>query len=102
MVSASWFCVVLALGSWFTLSAQGPLLQTSNPAHPVEPQPVASIPSEPLSPEKRGDILMARKMYREAVETYKEMQPDSALIENKIGIAYHQMLKLEIAKKYYE
>jgi len=102
MVSAKWFYFALALGAWFTLSAQTPVLQTSNPAHQVEPEPVASIPSERLTPEKRGDILMARKMYREAVETYKEMQPDSALVENKIGIAYHQMLKLDIAKKYYE
>jgi len=102
MVSAKWFCLALALGSSFTLFSQSPLLPTSNPARPVEPESVASAPSEPLSPEKRGDILMARKMYREAVETYKEVQPDSALMENKIGIAYHQMLKLDIAKRYYE
>lgn len=102
MVSAKWFCLALALGSSFTLFAQSPLLPTSNPVRPVEPEPVASVPSEPLSPEKRGDILMARKMYREAVETYKEVQPDSALMQNKIGIAYHQMLKLDIAKRYYE
>jgi len=59
-------------------------------------------PSQPLTLEMRGDIFMARKMYREAAETYKEASPDSAVIENKIGIAYHQMLQTEIAKRYYE
>jgi tetratricopeptide (TPR) repeat protein len=102
MVSAKWSCFAFALWSSATLSAQNPILESSNPPRQVEPEPAASIPSEPLGPEKRGDILMARKMYREAAETYKESKPDSALIQNKIGIAYHQMMKMDIAKRYYE
>ena len=35
---------------------------------------------------------MARKMYREAAEMYKQGPLDSAVIQNKIGIAYHQMM----------
>jgi pentatricopeptide repeat protein len=50
----------------------------------------------------RGDIFMARKMYREALETYKSGPDDSAVLANKIGIAYHQMLDLDDARKYYE
>jgi tetratricopeptide (TPR) repeat protein len=50
----------------------------------------------------RGDIFMARKMYREALETYRTGPADSAVIANKIGIAYHQMLDLENARKSYE
>jgi len=46
--------------------------------------------------------MMARKMYREAVEVYKEGPRDSAVIWNKIGIAYHQMLQVDEAKKNYE
>ena len=38
---------------------------------------------------------MAKKMYREAVEAYKEGPHDSAIVLNKTGIAYHQMLQLE-------
>src|SRR4051812_34577645 len=56
----------------------------------------------PLTSEQRADILMARKMYREAVDVYKEGPLDSAIIWNKIGIAYHQMLLLEEAKRNYE
>ena len=67
----------------------------------LETPAVAPAPQQ-LSPERRGDILMARKMYREAAETYKKGSLDSAIIENKIGIAYHQMLQTDIARKYYE
>jgi tetratricopeptide (TPR) repeat protein len=49
----------------------------------------------------RGDIFMARKMYREAVDKYREM-PETAIRDNKIGIAFHQMLQLQLAKKNYE
>jgi tetratricopeptide (TPR) repeat protein len=68
-------------------------------------KPAAMLPSQPapnLSPERRGDIYMARKMYREAVEMYQQAPQDSAVIWNKIGIAYHQMLKLDVARKHYE
>jgi len=55
-----------------------------------------------ITPEMRGDIFMARKMYREALETYRTGPADSAVIANKIGISYHQMLDLEDARKSYE
>ena len=66
----------------------------------------ASVPPDPgirpaLSPEMRADIYMARKMYREAIDKYREA-PDSAMVENKIGIAFHQLLLLDQAKKSYE
>lgn len=55
-----------------------------------------------VSPEMHGDIFMARKMFREAVEAYSEGPQNSAVILNKTGIAYHQMMELGLAKKYYE
>jgi len=55
-----------------------------------------------LTAEQRADILMARKMYREAVEGYKEGPLDSAVIWNKIGIAYHQMMQMDEARRNYE
>jgi tetratricopeptide (TPR) repeat protein len=60
------------------------------------------VPARPtLSAQDRGDILMARKMYREAIDTYKEA-PDSAVLMNKIGIAYHQLTDLNAAANYYQ
>ena len=45
---------------------------------------------------------MARKMYREAIELYAEAPQDSAVVWNKMGIAYHQMMQLDAAMKRYQ
>ena len=63
--------------------------------------PAAPAP-KPISTEMRGDIAMARKMYREAIEFYKQVEPKTAVILNKLGIAHHQMMDLSGAKRYYE
>jgi len=63
----------------------------AQPGAPVRPQ---------LSAQERGDIFMARKMYREALEIYKQA-PETAILMNKIGIAYHQLADLNSAEKYY-
>ncbi|MGH9618284.1 MAG: tetratricopeptide repeat protein [Bryobacteraceae bacterium] len=56
----------------------------------------------PLSPQVRGDIYMARKMFREAIVAYREGPPNSAVLTNKIGIAFHELLQFRLAKKYYK
>lgn len=96
------FCVGFAVPSAFGQSpAQpSPFLTESRETLPTATKPAQATP--PLSAEMRGDILMARKMYREAVETYSEGPKDSAVLINKIGIAYHQMLALDLARKSYE
>ena len=58
--------------------------------------------AEKVTPEMRGDIYMAKKMYREAADAYLEGAKTDAILLNKTGIAYHQMLDLKTAKKYYE
>jgi tetratricopeptide (TPR) repeat protein len=80
---------------------QNPPAQTAN-GFRAPSKTVPSNPTKVLSPETRGDILMARKMYREAIDTYREGPKDSPVLANKIGIAYHQMLELDLAKKQYE
>ncbi len=64
-------------------------------------QPKAPAKENAISPELRGDIYMARKMFREAADAYQS-GPENAVLVNKTGIAYHQMLELDAAKKYYE
>ena len=56
----------------------------------------------PISTEMRGDIYMARKMYREAIDMYRQGPSNSAVLANKVGIAFHQMMQLELAKKNYQ
>ena len=65
-------------------------------------QVAAEAPKRPLSLETRGDILMARKMYREAIDVFREDKTKNPVIANKIGIAYHQMQQLDNARKSYE
>src|SRR5579875_2130379 len=60
------------------------------------PQPAS------LTPEQRGDVYMARKMFRDAVDAYSEGPADSPMRWNKIGIAYHQLGDLNAAKRNYE
>ncbi len=65
-------------------------------------QPEPAQPGRVVGPEMRGDIMMAHKKYREAIDAYREAPQDSAVIANKIGIAYHQLTDLGNAKRYYE
>ena len=44
----------------------------------------------------------ARKMYREAIETFRTGSPKDPVLLNKIGIAYHQLMQLDNARKSYE
>jgi tetratricopeptide (TPR) repeat protein len=55
-----------------------------------------------LTPEQRGDVFMARKMFREAVDAYSDGPASSPMRWNKVGIAYHQLGDLNAAKKNYE
>ncbi len=97
--------LLIAISAFLCLS----IAWAQTPAAAPEPQepgviplaPPPSVPSEPMTPEKRGDIYMARKMHREAIEQYEHC-PQTALILNKLGIAYHQMNNLDTAKKFYE
>jgi tetratricopeptide (TPR) repeat protein len=56
----------------------------------------------PLTPEMRCDIMMARKLYRDAVDCFKAGAAGSAVMANKTGIAYHQLTDLDNAGRYYE
>ena len=82
--------------------------QESKPFEPTGLRAAASVPPNSpstvrnISPELRGDIFMARKMYREAIDMYRQGSPDSPVLSNKIGIAFHQLMILNLAKKNYE
>src|SRR3984957_2753265 len=69
-------------------------LDTGQASAQTKPAPV-------LTPEKRGDIFMAEKRYVEAAEMYRANSKGSAVMLNKTGIAYHQMVQLNLAERYY-
>jgi tetratricopeptide (TPR) repeat protein len=67
-----------------------------------------------LSPEKlqeinqiirRADSMFARKFYEDSILEYQKalaISPKDHVIHNKLGIAYHQLQSLSLAKKEYE
>jgi tetratricopeptide (TPR) repeat protein len=89
--------LAIVLGS--PLIPAGVLAQTNSLVDGTKPLPTVT---KQLSPENRGDIYMARKMYREAIDTFREGSARDPVLQNKIGIAYHQLLQLDKARKSYE
>jgi tetratricopeptide (TPR) repeat protein len=63
---------------------------------------VSGQASPPLTPDSMGDLLMARKQFREAIDAYLKGPQDAAVTWNKVGIAYHQLGDLNAARKNYQ
>jgi tetratricopeptide (TPR) repeat protein len=69
----------------------------------VDPTRTATQSANPdITPESRGDIYMARKMFREAIDVYAASHSKDPVLWNKTGIAYHQLVQLEQARKAYQ
>src|SRR6266536_166081 len=105
--------IAVSLGAASAQPQSNPIVDGAKPAVPPAPQAVQegvkpAAPPTPqtakpdLSLEMRGDIFMARKMYREAIDTFRSGNPQDPVLLNKTGIAYHQMMQLENARKSYE
>jgi tetratricopeptide (TPR) repeat protein len=61
-----------------------------------------TLPTTELSPEITGDLLMVHRSYAAAIESYQRETQRSAVLLNKIGVAYHHMFALDQARKYYQ
>lgn len=80
-------------------------LSQNLPAHSgVLPQlqTVSATSYTTLSPETQGDLFMIHQRYLAAVEAYRRGPHDSAIVWNKLGIAYQHMYALDFAKLQYE
>ena len=66
-----------------------------------KPSPVLSS-LDTLSPEMRGDLFMIHHQYLDAIDAYRKAPRDSAVVWNKLGIAYHHMFAFDQAKIDYE
>jgi tetratricopeptide (TPR) repeat protein len=55
-----------------------------------------------VSPEIEGDLLMVHRNYAAAIEAYQRENQRSAVLWNKIGVAYHHLFALDQARKYYQ
>jgi tetratricopeptide (TPR) repeat protein len=91
-------CAVLSTAVVVGLSAQ----ENPGVAETAVTTPAQPLRQERVSPQRQGDIHMARKEYREAIDSYKEALASMPVLWNKIGIGYHQLGQLDLAKKHYE
>jgi tetratricopeptide (TPR) repeat protein len=94
--------IVIAFIGFAAFAQENQLVPERRADASIPASAAAETPKPALTVETRGDIYMARKMYREAVETFQEGNPKDPVLANKIGIAYHQMMQLDNARKSYE
>lgn len=55
-----------------------------------------------VAPETLGDLMMIHQRYLAAIAAYQRAPRDSAVVWNKLGIAYQHMYALDLAKLQYE
>lgn len=92
----SYLCLTVVVNPVKGSSPQSPGVSTASLRRPADHP---TLPS--LNDEGRGDIYMARKMYRDAIDSYRLCSVNARIV-NKIGIAFQQMGQLNLAKKYFE
>ena len=95
---------VLVLAGLLFQSSPGTVAResASSGLKPSDQPASATLSTKKLPPEEMADIFMARKRFREALEQYKLCDQRSAVIANKTGIAYHQLLDLRNAMLEYK
>ncbi len=89
-------------------AAQSAVAAQEREASDVSSTPPAN-PQPPLTPEQkeemRADLLMVRKMYQQAIDTYQDLlrqKPKNPDLLNKIGINYQELGDLKEAERYYK
>jgi tetratricopeptide (TPR) repeat protein len=94
------FLILAVLAARYSSS----LAQTTTQAPaaiPPSAQPVAAPQTQP-TPEQLGDALMTHQRYQAAIEAFKKTPLDSAVVWNKMGIAYQMMFNLDEASRCYQ
>ena len=99
------FAIPLALLSVGTSRAQVPVSYTKT----AQASEGSAVNSSEMTPrqiaEMQGDILMARKEYASAVNTYAkilETEPKNPQLLNKVGVAFQQLGDLNRAERFYK
>jgi tetratricopeptide (TPR) repeat protein len=86
-----------------SIALLGPALQVPAAQNPVSSAPALSQRKAfevPLG-EQKADILLARGQFAEAITAYEALNSNSAIVWNKIGMAYHHLFALDEARKAY-
>jgi tetratricopeptide (TPR) repeat protein len=93
---------IFAISTPARVFAEGPQLAHSNPefssAQLPAPRPAAAVE---LTPELRGDLAMAHQQYMQAIDAYSQDPNKTAVLWNKIGMAYHHLFAIDEASRDY-
>jgi len=93
---------VIALPAALPVCAQTPQPGLSIPQVPVAQPPGAPHAAVDLSPEIRGDLAMAHQQYLQAIDDYTQVSTRTAVVWNKLGMAYHHLFAMDEARRDYE
>src|SRR5271170_3163751 len=106
MSRSTLFAVPLALSIIGSSYAQQVPASYTKPAQSSEASSSSTATMTPRQiAEMQGDILMARKEYPSAANTYRKIldsDPKNAQLLNKVGVAYQQLGDLDRAERYYK
>lgn len=94
-------CLIHAARIGLVAMMAAPAAITPHGAAPQMSSP-ASSSAITLPPETLGDLALARQEYILAIEEYGQIPHKSAVIWNKIGIAYHHLFAYDVARHDYE
>jgi tetratricopeptide (TPR) repeat protein len=84
-------------------SPQGSLSSGPSPQYqPASLQGSQGLGFYALAPETQGDLMMIHQRFLSAIDYYRRAPQDSAVILNKLGIAYQHMYALDSARMQYE
>jgi tetratricopeptide (TPR) repeat protein len=78
------------------LAPSGPVLSS---AQLPSSGPTAAVE---LTPEIRGDLAMAHQQYLQAIDAYSRAPNKTAVLWNKIGMAYHHLFAVDEARRDYQ
>ena len=94
---------MLAVPTHTRVFAETPQLAPSAPTLSSAQLPVsAPTAAVELTPELRGDLAMAHQQYLQAIDAYSQEPNKTAVLWNKIGMAYHHLFAVDEARRDYE
>lgn len=110
MRSSNNLCILTAIAVISAMVSGSPelLAQTSEPDPIQVPAETTAIQTNAvdqapkLSAEDVGDAYMNHQRYQAAIEAYQKASPDTASVENKMGIAYQMMFSSGDAARCYK
>ena len=83
--------------------AENPQLASPAPSLSVaQPSSSAQAATPDLTPELRGDLAMAHQQYLQAIDAYSQEPTKSAILWNKMGMAYHHLFAVDQARRDYQ